>query len=376
MLELFELGIGEGCFLLIIALVGWLVGFFLFWKLRTLDSLDIKRESPRRTLSVIIPARNEEQNIGKLLESLSRQKRVPEEIIVVDDNSSDRTAEIASSYGVKLVTLKSDPPSGWIGKSWACWNGYLESTGEILLFLDSDVELAPDALATVEAYLETHGGLVSAQPYHRMERLYERLSMVFNLIVVASLGDFKACSKESRGAFGPCMACYRSDYLKVGGHETIRGSVLDDLELGKAFNRNGLPVNNTFGGKLIKFRMYPGGVKSILEGWGKNFAKGAGSTPPLTLILMILWITGGFSVGLRLPFIVQHPEFLFGIVLYFAYAFQIYFYSRKIGSFSPIHALIFPVYFLFFFYTFFYSIVRTVFFKSVSWKGRDIDVGS
>ena len=360
---------------MLFTLIAWLTGLLIFGGLKVLEALHSKDGGTGRKVSLIIPARNEEKNIGKLLESISKQKTVPHEVIVVDDNSSDGTAEIASDYNVKLVRLESDPPTGWIGKSWACWNGYLNSAGETLVFLDADVELPPEALGTIIDLQELKGGLVSVQPYHRMERFYESFSLVFNLIVVASLGNFMAGERNAPGAFGPCMVCSRSDYSDVGGHETIRSNVLDDIELGRAFRKSGFLVSNTFGGELISFRMYPGGIGEVLKGWGKNFAKGAGSTPPLTLLLMILWITGGFSTFLRLPIALGFQiQFIAFIIMYLAYAIQIYLYSRKIGSFSIGHALIFPVYFLFFFYTFIYSGLRTLLFRRVSWKGRDIDV--
>jgi 4,4'-diaponeurosporenoate glycosyltransferase len=356
-------------------LIAWLTGLLIFGRLKVLEPSHLNDDGAGRKISLIIPARNEEKNIGKLLESISKQKTVPHEVIVVDDNSSDGTAEIVSGYNVKLVKLESDPPAGWIGKSWACWNGYLASVGDVLVFLDADVELSPEALGTIVNLQELKGGLFSVQPYHRMERFYESFSLVFNLIVVASLGNFMAGERNAPGAFGPCMVCSRSDYSSLGGHEAIKSNVLDDIGLGRTFWKNGLPVSNTLGGEMISFRMYPGGIGEVLKGWGKNFAKGAGSTPPLTLIMMVLWITGVFSTFLRLPVALGFQiQFIAFIIMYLAYAVQIYLYSRKIGSFSIGHALIFPVYFLFFFYTFIYSGLRTLLFKRVSWKGRDIDV--
>lgn len=86
-------------------------------------------------LSVIIPARNEETNLPYLLASLQNQTLPPFEIIVVDDCSEDRTREIAESFGITVIA-GSPPPPGWTGKNWAVWNGYLQSIGEFIAFLD------------------------------------------------------------------------------------------------------------------------------------------------------------------------------------------------------------------------------------------------
>src|SRR5690606_38618372 len=107
--------------------------------------------------SVIIPARNEETNLPHLLESLQNQTIQPYEIIVIDDHSDDATKQIAESFGVKVFTSP-DLPNGWTGKSWALWNGYNASIGEILVFLDADVRLTKNALASLVEKLNEVGG--------------------------------------------------------------------------------------------------------------------------------------------------------------------------------------------------------------------------
>ncbi|WP_207727271.1 glycosyltransferase family 2 protein [Caproicibacter fermentans] len=128
-------------------------GFVLYARMR----LPISSSPFDRTVSVIIPARNEERNLPLLLESLQRQTRRADEVLVIDDFSSDRTADVAERFGATVV--HSAPlPEHWTGKNWAVWNGYLKSTGEILVFLDADVRLAPDALKSLLAQRERSGG--------------------------------------------------------------------------------------------------------------------------------------------------------------------------------------------------------------------------
>ena len=144
----------------------WLFGFWFLWKIPIPG--DRRRSSPRRgSLSVIIPARNEERNIGLLLASLKSQSSEPMEVIVVDDQSDDRTSEIAESLGCR--TLRStDLPPGWAGKPWACMQGAREAQGDLLLFLDADTVMAPGGLEKLLMSFPESGGLISVQPYHHM----------------------------------------------------------------------------------------------------------------------------------------------------------------------------------------------------------------
>ncbi len=170
--------------LLFFSLAGLASGPLLFWRLRTPagGSGGEGSDAPPR-LSVIIPARNEEHNLPILLESLGcaglTRRGGETEILVVDDESSDATREIAASYGCRVVVAGARP-NDWVGKSWACWRGALAATKETLLFLDADTAFEPDGLLTLNELFSRNGGLVSVQPYHRTPTVVERLSALFN----------------------------------------------------------------------------------------------------------------------------------------------------------------------------------------------------
>ncbi|SFE09237.1 4,4'-diaponeurosporenoate glycosyltransferase [Paenibacillus algorifonticola] len=327
-------------------------------------------------LSVIIPARNEAANIGKLLNSLLQQKLSNVEIIVVDDGSEDATASLAASNGACVVPTE-ELPDGWIGKSWACWTGAKTAQGELLVFLDADVELADDALQLLAASQRVNGGLVSVQPYHRMERAYEQLSAFLNLIVVASVGDGDSRS----GAFRPCLVCRRDDYFRIGGHEAVRGKVLEHFELGRAFSSEQIPVSNFIGYGKIIFRMYPDGLGSMFRGWSKRFAAGAASTAPFVAFAVSLWLAGAISaVSLVLSPLagqMQVDDWLLGmgVASYAAYSLQLVLWLRKTGSFKWWTALLYPLplglFMLFFAYSLFTTFIR----RKVTWKGRVVSMG-
>ena len=134
----------------------WLLGFIFLFRIPPCKS-GIGTRGAYSPISVIIPARNEEHSLPALLASLKKQTLKPDEIIVVDDNSEDATAEVAEKGGAKVIRAK-PLPEGWHGKPWACWTGAKEAQGEILVFLDADTSVQPDGLLKVMgAYTEKKG---------------------------------------------------------------------------------------------------------------------------------------------------------------------------------------------------------------------------
>ncbi len=208
-----------------------------------------------------------------LLADLSAQTLHNFEIICIDDGSEDSTGQIALENGAKLITLKSKP-EGWMGKSWACQNGADAVTGELLLFLDADVRLGPEGISNLlTAYLQ-QGSTVSVQPYHNTEKIYEQLSMIFNLVQIAANGT--ALPKPRNiGLYGPVILISRQDYEKAGGHRRVKSSVVDDMALGSQLIKADLNFSLYVGKSDISFRMYADGLPSLLQGWVKNIATGA-----------------------------------------------------------------------------------------------------
>ncbi len=339
--------------------LSWAVGWMYYKNLRFL-----KKEgeiSGDYKVSVIIPARNEEENLEKLLSLLQKQTYKPYEVIVVNDNSEDNTEEVAKRYGVKVISLCEDPPLGWVGKNWAIWNGYLESRGDILLFLDADVEPREDFIEVMLRSYERYGGLISCWPYQRFEKFYEHLNFIFNIGAVITM-----CAVKKEGAFGPSMMISREDYERVGGHKEVKEKVVEDLHFGNLCIKKGIPVNNFLGGEYIKFRMYPKGLKDLIEGFSKNSSQGLVSLSFTKFLYLLMWFYGLFG------------SFFFENLINFYYllfSFQLYMFSRRLGDYSIIDSIIYPIHFMFFIAVLLYSTFKTFLFKSVSWKGRKINVG-
>jgi len=159
-------------------LVRWLLGWLLCLPMPALPDL-APSGAPR--VSVLIPARNEALSLPRLLEALAQQSLQPLEVIVIDDHSSDATAALAAAAGVTVLASEPLPP-GWCGKTWALQQGAAASSGDLLVFLDADTEPSSNFLARLVANQQQQGGLVSVQPFHRTEKPYEQLSVLFNIV--------------------------------------------------------------------------------------------------------------------------------------------------------------------------------------------------
>ena len=364
--------------LVLLALI-WLAPFLLLWKI-PYPSRESEPEGQDKTLSVsvIIPARNEELTLPALLESLERQDAEISEVIVVNDHSEDATAEIAAQHGAKVIQA-APLPQGWLGKPWACWQGAGQAGGEIFVFLDADTSIEAGGLQKILYSYRRQGGLLSIWPYHRMKRLYERLSALFNIIIMASMGSFtiRGGRTPNLGAFGPCVVCSRNDYFKVGGHQAVKGAILEDVALGQLFDSAGLELHNYGGKGAISFRMYPAGIGSLITGFTKGMASGAQLAAAKILIPIICWIAGGFVVSFWLLILLITGNLQAAapwIVLHVLYILQIYWILSRMGNYGLYTALFYPLPFVFFAVVFVISLLRTFFLREVSWKGRKIDI--
>lgn len=361
---------------LVLLLIGWVAGWWLLARVPRLGGAagDVDPALTADGVSVIIPARDEAANLPHLLASLAGQDPAPTEIIVVDDGSTDGTGEVARDLGATVV--ESLPlPEGWTGKSWACTQGADAASGETLVFLDADTRLLPGGLAAILSALRRHGGVLSVQPYHRMERVYERLSAVFNVISVMGVGiATPGRSGVARGAFGPCLACGADDYARVGGHGAVADEILEDLALGRVFAESGLPVRGAGGRGTIEYRMYPDGPGQLVEGWSKNMASGSASVGVVRLVATILWVSGAAASSVDLvSWLAGSGSNAAGVwLVWAAFALQFGVMLRQLGNFGVWVALLYPLAFAAFVLVFVDSLWLTVVRRRVRWRGRTV----
>lgn len=334
--------------------VGWWLACRLIWASAS------ARLAPTRpsagapaSLSIIIPARNEQQNLPRLLRSIFEQATGHTQVIVADDNSTDDTAAIARDRGATVIPV---PPlaDGWRGKTWACHHGAQAATGDVLLFLDADTWLEPGALLRLGDLFQ--GGALSVGPHHAVRRPYEQLSAMFNLLMVSGTIPDRL--------FGQMLMIDRASYDRIGGHAAVRGHTLENFHLARRLTDAGLAVRSMPGRGLLAFRMYPGGLGDLCRGWTRGFASGATGTPVGLLLAIIAWLTG-MTLAVALLATTWHAA-----IAYALFAGQLAVVLRHIGSFRWYTSVLYPAPLLFFYVVFTLSVLRRG--RTVTWKGRAI----
>ena len=356
-------------------LIGIAVTAVLFYRFPKLPGMGNEPDD-FPNVSVIIPARNEENNLPLLLMDLGAQTLPLYEIICVDDASEDATGKIAASFGAKLISLNTKP-EGWMGKSWACQKGADAATGELLLFLDADVRLGREGVRKLMRAYSEESCTISVQPYHRTEKLFEQLSMMFNLVQIAANGA--ALPRPLNvGLYGPVILITQPDYKKIGGHESVRKSIVEDMALGLRLKKEGLPYRLFVGDQDIAFRMYGDGLISLLQGWIKNMAAGAAKTPIPVFMMVFVWITSLISVPLHIiksAVSANIPWLIVYSLLYIVWVFILSFLAKKVGRFQAWAYIFYPVLLLVLVGVVFVSVFKKLFGLKVTWKGRAVKTG-
>ncbi|MGC2793251.1 MAG: glycosyltransferase family 2 protein [Candidatus Sulfotelmatobacter sp.] len=231
----------------------------------------------RPSISVIIPARNEEACLGACLESLVKQSGVPLEIIVVDDHSTDRTREIALSFSNQQVrVIEAGPlPAGWTGKNNAVNAGSKAAAGDWLLFTDADTIHRPGSLAhSLEEAKRHDASLLSYSPEQIVKGFWEKAIMpVIFAELAASYRPSQVSDPNSSAAAanGQYILITREAYDAVGGHAAVAANLLEDVALARAVKQSGRKIFFRYGADAVQTRMYRN-FAQLREGWTKNLA--------------------------------------------------------------------------------------------------------
>lgn len=244
-----------------------------------LNLLTVPRLRPGRPgrfprVSVIVPARDEERAIERTVRALLAQTYPELELIVVNDRSVDRTGEILARFPGLVVVDNEEPPPGWLGKPWALHQGSLRATGELLLFVDADVIYEPELVTAAVAHLEhCDAALLSLFPHFETHGFWEPVVMP-NLTVFAFtflplwLANRTRIEHLAVGG-GPGNLVRRDAYEAAGGHEALKGAVVDDVGLARLLRREGHRTEFVRAERHVGVRMYHG-LREIVDGFTKN----------------------------------------------------------------------------------------------------------
>ena len=227
------------------------------------------------SVQVVVPARNEEDCIGRCLQSLVGQKGIEFSITVVDDGSNDRTRAIAESFaGVRVISAP-DPVAGITGKCNALIRGAQGATAKWLLFTDADTFQYPASLARAVAEAEEQGvGLLSYSPEQETGSLAETalLPVIFaDLVRTYPPKRVNDPADPTVAANGQYVLVRRAVYEGLGGHGSVADKILEDVELARLFKVSHHPIWFRQGTGLVRARMYRS-LPSMAAGWTKNLA--------------------------------------------------------------------------------------------------------
>jgi len=336
--------------------VGWTIGWLLLWRLRPLPAAADTVERP--AVAIVIPARNEAEALPHLVPALVAQLSEDDELVVVDDHSTDATGDVASGLGARVVT-PGVLPDGWLGKPHACWHGARSTSAPLLLFLDADVRPAPDLLDRMAAACAAApSSVVSVQPWHRTGRWVEQASLLANVTALMGTGGFTVAGPQSAAtmAFGPVLGVGRSTYDEAGGHRAVRAMHTEDIGLARAVGDSRL-----YSGRPdTAFRMYPEGLRQLVQGWTRSIATGTRFAPWWLSLAVALWVwslAGGW---------IAQP------LVYPLSAVQFWVLGRRAGSMHPLTALLYPLAVAVFVVIFLRSLFAVVFRRDVTWKQRSV----
>ena len=282
--------------------------------LTTITSLDPARAP---SVGVIIPARNEAENIEDCLASLTKSSYPNFEIIVVDDRSVDRTAELARTIppgnAKRLVVMEGEAlPEGWLGKPWACQQGARATSAEILVFADADTTHGDKLLSrSITELQNTDADLLNVLGFQVMESFWERLvqPQIF-LSVLFRHPDLERSARsrqwEDGVANGQFMLMPHTSYEAIGGHESVRDRVLEDLALAQVVKRYGRTFVIRMAMDDLTTRMHRS-LTGLIAGWSRLIQMGAAQGQPLvasfgvvTIMTLCFWVAPPLMLMLAL----------------------------------------------------------------------------
>jgi cellulose synthase/poly-beta-1,6-N-acetylglucosamine synthase-like glycosyltransferase len=328
-------------------------------------------------VSIIVPARNEQEDIQECLRELLSLDYDNYEVLVVDDRSTDRTGEIIErvstapeAHGRLKVIRVTDLPAGWLGKAHAMWKAGEQATGEWLLFTDADVLFQPDVLRRALAYAEAEtADHVVVFPRMIMKRPGERMMIAFfQTLFTFGHRPWKVADPDTKdhmgvGAFNMVR---RSVYNAVGTYRALRMEVLDDMKLGKIIKNGRFRQRNVFGEDLISIH-WAQGAMGVVKNLTKNFFavlsfqwwRGIVSVFGLLFLnlgpFVGVWLTHGWE---RTPYFIALGSMF---LIYLGMSFK--------SSIPPYYFFLHPISTLLFGYTLIRSMFFTFYNDGVTWRG-------
>ena len=256
-------------------------------------------------ISILIPARNEDDTIAGLLHSIGQQSYSNYELFVLDDQSEDNTLGVVEEEAFKnpkITLLRGKPlPEGWLGKNWACFQLAQHARGDMLLFLDADVRLSINAVEAALYHMQKKNVvMLSCFPTQKIDTIGEWAVVPLMNWLVLSFLPLRAVTrfhhKSLTAANGQFILCEKQAYNDIGGHRAVFDQVVEDMEIARLLKKKRHRIMTVLGNDAVMCYMYQGFVES-LKGFSKNFYLGFNISPLIffgILALLMLFFLGPF----------------------------------------------------------------------------------
>ncbi len=333
-------------------------------------------------LSVLIPARNEESNIGAALEAVLASRGVELELIVLDDASTDQTASMTNAIAARdeRVSCVPAPPlsPGWAGKAHAAHALSKLARYDVFCFLDADVRIGPDALARMLLFMQqTDSSLVSGFPEEITVTPMEWLLLPLIQFLLLGYLPFAGMRFSDRPAFGAGCGQFlmmnRSGYEKTGGYASVRTTMHDGIMLAKLFRQHGLHSDVADLTGIASCRMYTSG-RDVWQGLTKNATEGI-AAPARIVPFTLLLVCGQILPWLLLPFALHRGRDAALITLACACSLLPRVISTLRFQQNWLSALLHPVGITLFLVLQWSALLRKLRGTPATWKGRAFEVG-
>lgn len=304
--------------ILLVLLVTTIIVIFNFFTAPVLK-VKYKKKGGQDLVSVLIPARNESNNIENCLNKIINQRYNNLEIIVLDDESQDNTFSMVSEYTGKDKRIRiirgKVLPWNYTGKNWACHQLSLEASGKYLVFIDADVFLEEYSLVSAISEMNKYRlDLLSVFPSQKMNSLGEWLLVpLMNWLLLTFLPIklvYSAKSNSFAAANGQFMLFKRDTYENIGGHKSVSDKVTEDIEFARLLKKHRYRVKTFLGGELIYCRMY-NGFRAAFSGFSKNFYAGT-KLESIFFITLITFLFMCFTLPLIPVF--SKPVFILSVI--------------------------------------------------------------
>lgn len=317
-------------------------------------------------VSVIVPARNEEQNLPPLLSSLTASSYKNLEIIVIDDQSTDRTFAVATGYGDLVRVIKGQQrPDGWGGKQWACQQGADAATGDLLLFTDADTVHATDGISSAVAFMQaSNADMISAPPAHAGRATWERLTGFFQIMLMFAANAFGKQVPGRAYCIGQYIMIRKQTYIRLGGHGIVRSAIVEDVPMANAALKAGLIYEVYLARPLYEVRMYET-LAEFIKGWRRNFRAGLRDSSLLASIEVTVIIGALILGGTMTPGIVETTAFIVAVT-------ALYRLVRRFCDYGPLSLIGIPFSIGLFCWITALAVYDSLLKRDVLWKGRTI----